>query len=268
MEKNSTGRCSTTATFAAAPSAKAGLAHAGTGRDDDEVRGLQAEQDVVELGVAGGDAGEGVLAAVQLLELIEGQRERVTDLHLGVGDPALGDLEDERLGAVDVWPTSSGAEYASLGISPGTTIRRRSRASSATIDAYWPALADDGVAACSCSRVGFASQGVGSRLLRRSSSASVIGVDGLTLAVELDDGVVDVAVRRLVEVGRLDLDLDRVDDRVARQEHRAEQRLLRLDVVGRDAPRSRRRRGGLNRLDHSYPSNDDRTTIVASMDCG
>jgi len=62
------------------------------------------------------------------------------------------------------------------------------------------------------------------------------GVDGLALPVQRHDRVVDVRVRRLVEVGRVDPDLGRGADRVARQEHRPEQRLLRLEVVRRDAP--------------------------------
>ena len=59
-------------------------------------------------------------------------------------------------------------------------------------------------------------------------------VDRLARAVERDDRVEDVRVRRLVEVLGSH-DLDRVGDRVARQQHRAEQRRLGRDVVRGDA---------------------------------
>ena len=67
-------------------------------------------------------------------------------------------------------------------------------------------------------------------------------VDRLALAVERLDGVVDVAVRGLVEVADVDARLDRGGDRVAREQHRAEQRLLGLEVVRRDPRRAAPRR--------------------------
>ena len=77
-------------------------------------------------------------------------------------------------------------------------------------------------------------------------------VGGLALAVERLDRVVDVAVRRLVEVGDFDSCLDRGGDRVAGEQHRAEQRLLGLEVVRRHAT-GLRTPHGINRLDHCRP---------------
>ena len=78
------------------------------------------------------------------------------------------------------------------------------------------------------------------------------GVDGLALPVEGLDRVVDVTVRRLVEVGDLDSGFDRGGDRVAGEEHGAEQRLLGLEVVRRHST-GLGPPNGINRLDHCRP---------------
>ena len=74
-------------------------------------------------------------------------------------------------------------------------------------------------------------------------------VGGLALPVQRLDRLVDVAVRRLVEVAGLDVRLDRGGDRVAREQHRAEQRLLGLEVVRRH-PSARASTHRFDRLDH------------------
>ena len=68
------------------------------------------------------------------------------------------------------------------------------------------------------------------------------GVGRLTLAVEGLDRLVDVPVGRLVEVGGVDVLLDCSRDRIARKQHRSEERLLGLEVVGRNPPHLARRR--------------------------
>jgi hypothetical protein len=57
------------------------------------------------------------------------------------------------------------------------------------------------------------------------------GIDGLAAAVQAVRGFEDRAVRRLVEVARLELRFDRGGDRLATQHHRPEERLFGLDVV-------------------------------------
>ena len=85
--------------------------------------------------------------------------------------------------------------------------------------------------------------------LEQAGAAQLLGhgdrVDRLALLVQRPDRVEDVAVGRLVEVGGVDPGLDRGGDRVAREEHRAEQRLLGLEVVGRDA-------SGRDRAHHAH----------------
>src|SRR5438045_2021049 len=88
-----------------------------------------------------------------------------------------------------------------------------------------------GRAPTTMSELGLAADGV-----ERSGPSQLLGdgdrVGGLARAVERGDGLEDVGVRRLVEV----VDADRFYrgcDRVLRQQHRAEQRLLGLQVVRR-----------------------------------
>ena len=66
-------------------------------------------------------------------------------------------------------------------------------------------------------------------------------IDGLATGVQRADRLEDVLVRRPVEVLRVE-PLDRVGDRLGAEHHRPEQRLLRLQVVGRNAHRADARR--------------------------
>ena len=61
-------------------------------------------------------------------------------------------------------------------------------------------------------------------------------VDGVAAAVDLAERAEDLRVRAAVEVARFD-ELDHVGDRVARQHHRAEHRLLGVEVVRRNPVR-------------------------------
>ena len=80
---------------------------------------------------------------------------------------------------------------------------------------------------------------------RSSAAATVIGVGGLTAAVEVEDAVEDDLVRGPVEVGPLQ-DLHDVGDRVLGQQHAAEHGLLGGDVLrGLPVVRRSRRRGRL-----------------------
>ena len=65
------------------------------------VRRLQARQELVEVVVAGGRAGDGVAALEGLLQLVHRQRQQVAERLGGVDDAVLGDLEDLRLGLVE-----------------------------------------------------------------------------------------------------------------------------------------------------------------------
>ena len=94
--------------------------------------------------------------------------------------------------------------------------------------------------------------------LQKSGPGQLVGdgdrVGGLSPGVEGGDGVEDVAVSRLVEVVHATR-LDGRGDGVTGEQHGAEQRLLGIQVVGRDpsGPRSRLRSSPsvLNHLHHA-----------------
>ena len=212
---------------------EAGLPHAGAGGEDHEVRALQPVQHLVDLVEAGGHADELAVVAVARLELVERVLQRVADADHRVGDAPFGDLEHERLGAVEGLGDVVGGVVAHLGDVAG--------------DADEPAqqreLVDDARVVTGVRR----RRGAGLDLQQRGrpptnveqvGAAQLLGdgdrVGGLALPVQRLDGLVDVPVRRLVEVAGLDVRLDRGGDRVAREQHRAEQRLLGLEVVRRD----------------------------------
>jgi len=60
-------------------------------------------------------------------------------------------------------------------------------------------------------------------------------IDGLTARVQRANCVEDVSMCGLVELVRANTTLDGDSDRIARQEHRTEERCLGIQVVGRDA---------------------------------
>ena len=100
-EKNSTGRGSLEGGVAGHAHGERGLAHAGTSADHDQGVGLETGSQLVEVGEAGGRAGDGVAALVERLEAVERLVEQVVQARHGVGLAVLGDLEHEGLGAVD-----------------------------------------------------------------------------------------------------------------------------------------------------------------------
>ena len=104
------------------------------GRDDHERRRLEPEQQLVEVVVAGGHADDRRVAVVAALELVHRLLEHRVERLQRVGDAALGDLEDQRLGAVECLVDVVGARRSAISwMSPAAPMRRRSIASSATI---------------------------------------------------------------------------------------------------------------------------------------
>ena len=80
---------------------QAGLPHRRPGRDDDQVGRLQAGRHLVEIGEAGGDAGDQLLARVQLLDRVEAGLREVAQRDEAVADLVVGDGEDRVLGLVE-----------------------------------------------------------------------------------------------------------------------------------------------------------------------
>ncbi len=97
------------------PEGEGRLAHGGTGAHHDERAGLEPGQEVVEVEVAGGRAGDGVAPLVQLLEAVEVVGQQLGELLRAVGDPPLVDLVDQRLGAIERLAHVLGHGVAELG---------------------------------------------------------------------------------------------------------------------------------------------------------
>ncbi len=191
-------------------------------------------QEVVEVEVAGGHAGDGVALLVELLEAVEVVGQEVGEALRAVGDAALVDLVDHRLGPVEGLGDVLGHGVAELGDLAGH----------ADEAAQQRVLLDDagvaaGVGGGRGGRHDLRQHGRAAERLEQVGPAQLVGhgdrVDRLAGRVERVDGVVDVAVGRLVEVGRGD-DAGRRGDGLGRQHHGAEERLLRLEVVRGDTP--------------------------------
>ena len=209
-----------------------GLAHARPGPDDDEGRGLQAREALVEVEETGRHPGDGLAPVVEGLEPVEAVGQQVMERLEGVGDPPFGDLEDHRLGPVDGRGDVVGKGVAHLGDLAGH----------ADEPAEQGVLFDDaGVAGRVGRRRRVGLQGDEGRRpadgFEQVGPAQLVGhrdrVGRFALAVERAHGIEDVTVRRLVEVVGTAA-LHGRGDGVSREQHGPEEGLLSLQVVGRD----------------------------------
>ena len=191
-----------------------GLALAGAGREHDEVRALVAEQQLVEVAVAGGGPGDLVVAVVELLELVHRGLEHRIQRDQRVADAMLGHVEHELLGAVERGVDVVAARVAHLG--DVAADRDQPPQQSELVH-------DRGVfgGVRRCRRLGLDAQ---DRLcatdgLEQPGAPQVLGdrdrVDRLATVVEIDRSLEEVRVRGLVEVAGVDTHLDRRGDRVA-----------------------------------------------------
>ena len=208
------------------------LAHAGAGGEDHQVRLLEPGRQLVEGPEAGRRAGDVVVGVLDLVEPLERLLEQAVDALEVARDALVGDREHDLLGPVDQLRRLADVLVA----------ERRDVGARADQAAIGRGVADDlGVVA-----------GVGRRRHRRRERvddrlpADVVEhpavverarerdrVDDVALAVHLQDRAVDGRVRPAVEVVGLEqLRDDR--DRVLRDQHRAQDRLLGVDVLGRD----------------------------------
>ncbi len=223
------------------PEREARLPHAGAGAHDVQRGGLEAQEDPVQLVVAGGHTGDVRAALPQLLDAVQpGPQQLVQGPH-AVDRAALADVEDHLLRLVDCRLDVLGHRVADVGDVP----RHPDELAQQRV-----LLDDVGVVARVGDRRRVGQQrdedGAVADRLEYARALQLVGhrhrVDGLAPLHERLDGAEDVAVRRLVEVGRRALlDADRC--RVVGEEHGPEQRLLGLDVVRRH-PRTARHRGG------------------------
>ena len=211
---------------------EAGLAHGRAGPHDGEVRRLQPGQDLVEVEVAGGQAGDGCRPRCESCSM----RSRLGPSRSPqrgdrVGGPALGDVEDHAARPRRPPRSRPRARCSRARRSPrpprpaggaGRAPRRSWRSARRwRSTGCWPA----GRRAAAGSPMASSSPGAPQLVGHRDR------VDRLPRVEEGGDGAEDVPVGRLVEVvGRADLDGGR--DGVGREQHGAEQRLLGLEIVG------------------------------------
>ena len=79
-----------------------GLTHGRTAGDDHQVGRLQAAGHAIEVGEAGGDAGQALVGVEQLVDAVDGLDQDLVDPHRAAGlGPRFGDLEDLPLGLVE-----------------------------------------------------------------------------------------------------------------------------------------------------------------------
>ena len=211
------------------------FSEAGPAGHDDQLAGVQAVEQPVEVGEPGRYAGHHATLRTHRLDLVQGRLEQFGQDREVLADPPVGDVVHRLLGEVDQVvhvPAATGGRPVPELDDPGAGLDQ---------PAEHGALGDDprvvggvgGGRHAGDQRVqvrGAADPterpGVGERGGHRD------GVGGLAPPVQVQDRVEDRAVRRLVEVDDLE-DLHDVGDGVLGQHHPAEYALLRGDVLGR-----------------------------------
>ena len=78
-----------------------GLSHRRTRGDDDEIRRLEARRELVEIGEAARDAGDGLAAALQRLDALHRRPDQLLDAREALQPALLADLEDLLLRVVE-----------------------------------------------------------------------------------------------------------------------------------------------------------------------
>ncbi len=207
------------------------LPHRRPGRDDDEVAGLEAGRELVELAEPGGDAGDVDARLVEVHDPREALVEQVVDVGEVAADALLGELEHHLLGAVDEIGRLAGAclaEALDLLADPHEAAQRRHLLDDPRVVLGVRGSRHDGGELCDLGGAADALELAALVELVRERDR----VDRLALAVEGEGGPVDRAVRLAVEVTGLE-HLGDGADRRGRQQHGAENRLLGLQVLRR-----------------------------------
>ena len=227
------------------------LPHRGTRRHDHEVRTLEPEQERVELVIPARDPDDLGVAPVHRLELVERRLEGVEDAGERLAHSALRHLEHHRLGAVQRLRDVVRRVVSHLG-----DVARDADQPPQQRELVDDARVVTGVRRRRRRRLDPQQRGAPTDGVEQLGAAQLLGdgdrVDGLALAVQRHDRFVDVDVRGLVVIARFDVRFDGRGDRVAREQHRSEERLFGFEVVRRDAPRPLPTRV-IDRLDHAAP---------------
>ncbi|CRI63137.1 hypothetical protein THIOKS11170027 [Thiocapsa sp. KS1] len=234
-----------------------GFAHRRAPRHDDEIRGLQPRGHHVEVGEAGRQPGDGLVALIECVDALD----RAAEQGLDRLEPAaaarllLGDLEDASLGRIEqlggIAPHGVVAAVGDIGTGGDHLPQHRG-------------LADDLGVGLDVGRArGLVDDA--SEIRQATRAFQLLGaleglgegynVEGLVRSGELGDGLEDEAVLAPIEVTLGDHVGDAVPGAVVQHET-AEQGLLGVDVVRRDAQlvEVRARGGALGiRVEHRSP---------------
>ncbi len=206
------------------------LSHAGTSGDDDEVSGLEAGRQPIEVAEAGGGPGDVGAGFVQGGDALEALFQQLLDVAELRGDAALRKLEDDLLGTVDenlrlarAFPTElgdllSGDDEAAEGrhlVDDARVVRRICRRWHERCQLVHPHAPADGLELATFLEL----VDEGDR------------VDRLAFRIEREARAIDLRVALPVEVGGIE-DLAHRSDRTRGEQHRPENRLLGLEVLG------------------------------------
>ena len=227
----------------AAPSANDVLPCPGRARDDRQRRRLEPEQQLVEIVVPGGNPDDRRVAVVEALELEERLLERRVQRHQRVGGPSFGDLEDQRLGAVErVVDVVFARERHLLDVGRGADQAAQHRE-----------LRDDLRVVRRVRRCGRGGLDPQQRLapaerFEVTGTAELLGhrdrVDRFAPGVQRRAPLRRSRRARACRSRRFDVCLDRGGDRLAAEHHRSEERLLDFEVVRWDPGHGARRSAG------------------------
>jgi hypothetical protein len=200
--------------------------------DDDQVPGLEAGRELVELLEAGGTAGDVGTGLVQVHDPLEALLQQPFDVAEVTRDPLLGEIEDDLLGAVDEVCGLAGPvlpEPCDLGSRTDEPAKCRHLPHDPRVVSSVRGRGDE--------RGELMDAGAAAHLLELPALLERVdegnGVDWLPLLVQRKAGTEDDPVALAVEVGRRE-DLGDRPDRARRDQHRAQHRLLGLEVLRRD----------------------------------
>jgi hypothetical protein len=217
------------------------LTHGGTGSRDDQVPGLEARGEAIEIAEPGGDTGNVGAGLVEGRDTFEALLEKLIDVGKLARDARLREIEDDLLGLVDEVDRIARplpAEARDLAAGPDQPAQRRHLADDARIVA--------GVRARGNERRKLVDPDLAADVVQLAALLELVDerdrVDGVAFRVERDGCAVDLGMALAVEVGCVE-DLADRPDRPGGDHHRAEDGFLGLEVLGRD-------RGGLRGLRH------------------
>ena len=217
------------------------LSHGRAGTHDDERRLLQTQDLAVEVGEAGGYSGELHLGFESLLQLIGRDLQEFAQWSSGVDDTLLGHGEHPGLGIIECLGHVVGFGVREFGDLAGHTNEATQRRGVEHDLGVTTNVADDRRGVLQLQK-----EVEATNFFQQSDPTQFVGhghrIDGFTHRQQRTHGVEDVLVGRLVKMFDADAGFRCGVHRVARQQHRAEERLFGVEVVWWNARCHRARR--------------------------